>query len=397
MKVLHVISSINENHGGPTRAILGMVLALRQLGIDAEIVTTGDNGDVSITTQGASTDTPVPITLFPRFPMPVKSLDDFAFSPRFTCWLWNHMGQYDLLHVHAVFGYPSTISMRIAQFKKIPYICRPCGLLGRWALSQQETKKSIYLALCERQNLDNAAAIHYATGVERDDAAYLHIEAPSFVSAIGTDVENKCIDSLSRLPEITGLPHDVPIILFMSRLHPVKGLEVLIHALAQITDIPFTFIVAGSGDPVYEQRIRSLITKTGLANRTRFIGFVSGDPKKLLLHEADLFVLTSLSESFGIAVLEALAAGTPVLVTSGVALASTVRQHRLGYVTDMDIAEVAATLRRFLNEREIARRMGERGREYVRKHYSWSHVASNLVQVYQSVLNEQPLPNFNEA
>src|SRR5690606_27132592 len=135
---------------------------------------------------------------------------------------------------------------------------------------------------------------------------------------------------------------DEPVILFMSRLHPVKGLDYLIPALSQLSHIPFTFVLAGSGEPKYEQIIEDLIASAGLQTRTIKLGFVSGELKALLLQGSDLVALTSHSENFGVVVLEALAVGTPALVTLSVPLASMIAESKFGYVCELNTSMIAA-------------------------------------------------------
>ena len=399
MKILHVIPSVGPLRGGPSQAVLDMVRALCNLSVDAEIVTITDEGLESLVSpDGALVQySRVPIRVFERQVSQFTATREFGISWPMTHWLWRNIYRYDLVHVHAIFCYASTVAMLIAHRHHIPYICTTHGLLRSWALKQRAAKKAMYWQIIERSNVNRAKAIHFTADAELADAQRQLLRPPLFVIPHGIDPRPIREDASTTLRHNLGLSSEEPVIVFMSRLHPVKGLDYLIPALAEVSDLPFTFILAGSGDPAYEQQIHRMLAEAGLQERTHCVGFVTGEQKDLLLQGADLFVLTSHSENFGIAVLEALAAGTPVLVTPGVALASVVAQHGLGYVTEMNDAAIAATLRRFLSERETARLMGQNGREFVRQRYAWSRVASDLTQVYESVLNQQPLPNFTEA
>jgi glycosyltransferase involved in cell wall biosynthesis len=180
---------------------------------------------------------------------------------------------------------------------------------------------------------------------------------------------------------------DQTIILFLARLHPVKGLEYLIPALGQMIDQRFTFVLAGNGDPAYEQDIQRLLISTGIHARTYSVGFVSGEMKDLLLQGADLFVLTSHSENFGIAALESLAAGVPVLITPGVPLASLVQQHQLGYVAQLDSISLAAALRIFFAQRCEIQEMGQRAQQFILAHYTWDRIVAQFAEVYAAILN----------
>jgi glycosyltransferase involved in cell wall biosynthesis len=129
----------------------------------------------------------------------------------------------------------------------------------------------------------------------------------------------------------------------------------------------------------------------GIRNRTQFTGFVKGEVKDVLMQGADLFALTSYSENFGIAVLEALAVGLPVVITPGVALADFVEEQRLGYVAELDVAAIAFFLKQALEESQQTKNMGARARQLVSKRYTWDKVATNLIDIYTKITNTKPV------
>ncbi|MFN7351207.1 MAG: glycosyltransferase, partial [Dolichospermum sp.] len=194
-----------------------------------------------------------------------------------------------------------------------------------------------------------------------------------------------------RLRQHFNLPIDEPIILFLSRLHPKKGLDYLIPALGKLSDYPFTFIVAGSGDPDYEIEVKTLVKTHGIEQKTHFPGFVKGEIKNLLIQGADIFALTSYSENFGISVLESLAAGTPVIITPGVALSDIVQQQQLGYVTELNINAIAATIENFLDHPQESKKMGYRAREFILDNYTWDKIASKMISVYENIIQSHNL------
>jgi glycosyltransferase involved in cell wall biosynthesis len=199
---------------------------------------------------------------------------------------------------------------------------------------------------------------------------------------------------------LLNVPEDEPVILFMSRLHPKKGLDYLIPALGKLGHQRFTFVLAGSGSSDYETEIDDLLatadssdrTTRTLRDRTYRSGFVEGEMKDLLLQGADLFALTSHSENFGVAVLEAMAVGLPVVVTPGVALASVVEHYQLGYVAQLDVAAIASTIEHCLDHLQTTQEIGDRARQLVSEKYSWEHNASKLSEVYTAILKQDSLP-----
>ncbi|CAN1210580.1 glycosyltransferase [Tumidithrix helvetica PCC 7403] len=406
MKILHVIPSVAAVRGGPSQAVLEMVKALNVLGdasederkvtaavgrIRYEIATTNDNGKdlLNVSLEDWTEYAGVPIRFFPRFSPSVHGIREFAFSSSFTAWLWQHVTDYDLLHIHAIFSYPSTIAMAIARMKGVPYINRPLGQLCAWSLQQSRFKKQIYLSAIERSNLKHCRALHLTSLQEQQEVSALGLSLPSFILPHGISIPPPLIVARSQLRQLLGISADTPIILFMSRLHAKKGLNYLIPALGKcmnLTEYPFWFILAGQGDPAYEAEVKDLLREHGLDRCTHWAGFVTGDRKQLFLQGSDLFALTSHSENFGIVVLEAMAAGLPILTTPGVALAAEVEQYQLGIVSALDIDGIATAIADFLEQPQAFKQMGDRASQLVASQYSWDTIATKLAEVYSRIL-----------
>jgi len=382
-----------------------MVRALRNSGVEAEIVTTNDNGPtlLEVPVNQRIDYEQVPVWFFSRFSPEVASVREFAFSSQLTAWLWQHVAEYDLLHIHAIFSYPSTAAMAIARWQNIPYIARPLGQLCEWSLQQSARKKQLYLTLIERINLNHSQALHFTSQQEQHDVSRLGLSPPGFILPHGLSLPTPVPDARYKLRQLLKVPKDEPVILFMSRLHPKKGLDYLIPALGKLADQRFTFVLAGSGSPKYEAEIAALLLSNGIRDRTYCTGFVAGESKDLLLQGADVFILTSHSENFGVAVLEAMAAGLPVVVTPGVALAAVVQEEKIGYVPELSIPAIASALEHCINNPLDAREMGDspaemlskRARQLVFEHYTWDQIAARLIRVYTAILEGKPLQSFS--
>ena len=190
LKVLHVIPSVAPCRGGPSKAIIEMVSALQDIGVDAEIATSNDNGDseLNIELNTLTNHQSVPIRFFKRCPYKLRSLREFSYSKPFKTWLTNHIQDYDLVHVHAIFSYFSSYAMLQARRNSIPYIIRPIGQLEEWSLNQSKLKKTLYLKLIEKANIEGAGAVHFTADSERDQALARFKELNSCVIPLAVEL-----------------------------------------------------------------------------------------------------------------------------------------------------------------------------------------------------------------
>ncbi len=387
MKILHVIPSIAPVRGGPSKAVIEMVKALRSRGIDAEIATTNDDGPnlLAVPLNSLSEYNGVPVRFFQRFSPPIGPLREFAFSVSFKDWLNKNIARYDAIHIHAIFSFTSSYAMYLARKTGTPYVVRPIGQLERWSLNQSKRRKQFFLSLFERRNLANASALHFTAESEKTQALLALPElAQSLAEVIplGIPPSPKIASANAQLIQRYQLSETKKTLLYLSRLHPKKGLELLFEALSQVDTNAWQLIIAGDGEADYVEKLRQMTLDTGLNSQCHFIGFQSGQEKELLLQGADLYVLTSHSENFGIAVLEALAAGTPALVSREVALSQAIAEAKIGFVCDLSVASISATLKSYLNGQGT---VINDPAVYTYENYSWNAIASQLQDTYTKI------------
>ncbi|MCP9927894.1 glycosyltransferase [Cyanobium sp. CH-040] len=383
MRVLHVIPSISPLRGGPSAAVLAMVAALRRRGVDAAILTSNDNGpgvDPSLPLGEWCERQGAPVLAFPRWSPPLRPLREFAVTPGLNRWLASNLHGFQLLHVHALFSWPSTTAMAQARRAGVPYVLRPIGQLNHWSLRRSAGRKRLLLRLIERRNLASAAALHFTSEAERDQAAALGLATPSFVLPLG-------VEAPADLP--AGPPAAPPtVFLFLSRLHPKKQLEQLLEALALLQRrqpaAAWELRVAGDGDPAYVAGLQERARRLGLTGHCRWLGFLEGEAKWQALRQAHWFVLPSASENFGIAAVEALAAGTPVILSPEVAVAPAVAQAGAGLICSSDPSQLAAALDTALAGPGEPMRAAARSLALSR--YGWAGIAEHLEHTYAALI-----------
>lgn len=399
MKILHVIPSLSAKLGGPPQVAMNLVWALRQSGVDAEIVTTNHDGateldvplnqrvDYTFREDSAS----IPIWFLP-FQRP--ALKEFIFSPALSRWLWQHIPNYDVLDNHYLFCYAPTCAAAIARWYGVPYTVRTMGQLAPWALTQSHVKKRIYTALIERYNLNHAAAIHCTTSSEAQDVRNFNILTPTITLPLGVNPTPPIHDARSRIHQKYQIPNDIPIILFLSRIHPKKRPELLLQSLHQLAKrgVPFHLVLAGDGDPAYIKKLRELAESLELSDRITFSGLVLGEDKNTLLQGADLFVLPSFAENFAIAVAEALSAQLPVIITPEVQIAPQVEIANAGLIVEGAVEPLSQAIEQLLTQPALRLQLGKNGAQLAQTDYSWLAIAQQLIPKYAAIAAGRPLP-----
>lgn len=384
LRVLHVISSMSRLRGGPSVSLHNTLKALRRRGIVAEVVTTDDDG------KHARLDVPLDrfvevegerVRYFPR------QAAKYTFSAPLLRWLRLHTGQYDVVHTHGLFSFAPLAAAWCARAKGVPYIMRPAGVLDTWGLrNKSRLVKALSLSVIEGPLLCSAAAVHFTTPLEQARAAELALRIRPIVLPTGVDMD-------ASPDEVSVQPADAPaldgklVILYLARIHPIKCVDVLLRAHAGLGERQSTaLVIAGDGDAALVGRLKQLAAELGRGDDVHWVGFATGELKRWLLRRADLLVLPSASENFGVAVVEAMNAGRPVVVTNGCGLADFVRQHGAGVVTDGSVDALRAALAQLLgNERQRAT-MGEAGRVAAQRDLSLDAFGARLEGLYRSVL-----------
>ena len=311
-----------------------------------------------------------------------------AYSGELPRFLNDKAGSFDLIHIHQVWHYPGYAAVRAASKHKLPCVLTIRGELSEWGLRQKALKKRIYRLVLLDRMLRNVNALHALTCAEKEQIVKLGYETPVVVAPNGIKPA-----PFEALPGPTGFMQRYPvlqgkrIILFLGRLHPKKGLDILARSFSIIArrfdDV--VLLVAGPNKLDTRRNMESILSSEGLLDRTVFTGMLTGEDKLAAMSCTDLFVLPSHSEGFANAVLEAMAARLPVVITKGCEFPE-VSEHGAGLVVEADEVQIAEAITMLLSDTDLCKRMGQQGHKLVTERYTWQATAATLVNLYESLV-----------
>jgi len=374
MKVLEVVPSFYPAHiyGGPIQSLYHLCRSLADQGCDVKVLTTNANGP----TANLDVDTGDEVELDGRFRVRYCRRILFgSVSWRLLLRLPSYAKWADVIHLTSVYSFPTLPALVLARLLGKPVVWSPRGSLQRWEGSSRVALKGIWEGLC-RLLAPRATVLHVTSEEEATQSAEKMPGARTCVITNGIHVTGA-----GRRDTASFLPDGVLRLVYIGRIHPIKGLENLVSACG-LLQIKWTLCIAGTGEPEYIEDVQSRIELARLQSKIRMLGPVFAQHKDALLGNSDLLVLPSHSENFGMVVAEALAQGVPVIAARGTPWRG-LEDHRCGIWTANDPASLAATIERAACM-PLAQ-MGEAGRDWMLKEFSWQGVAGQMAQLYAEV------------
>jgi glycosyltransferase involved in cell wall biosynthesis len=349
MRILHVISGLDPENGGPTFALIGLAEAQRRAGMDVRVlatwqITSGFPYAERLRAHG------VPVTLIGQATGKLSRHPDLAAATD------RALADADVVHIHALWEQIQHEAAIAARRRGVPYVITPHGMLSPWSRTQgkwfNRWGKRLYLALRLRRNLDHAAAINFTTTTERELVAPLGLRAPAIIEPVGIDfAEFETLPPRGAFRWAYPQLGERPLVLFLSRLSPQKGLDRLIPAFAKVAAASDAMLaIVGPDYENYQQTVMVLVRQHRLDDRVLFTGMLQGERRTEAMVGADLFVLPSHHENFGIVVAEAMACGTPVIVSREVNIWQDVIESGGGAVVSGDVKELADQIVQWLND-----------------------------------------------
>ncbi len=364
MHIVHYLSTMRLEAGGVIRAVLDMAAQLTARGHSVTLMTFDPK------------DVPEPwIAGGAGLPRVHKLAGDYGqlagLNRGFARQVAECLDGADVVHMHVPWDFVCCRVAGVANRLGVPYVVALHGMLDDWCMEQRGWKKRLYLSIAGRRLLERAAAVHCTCRIEADQASRWYPRGRSEVIPLifnPSAFKELPGPELARRAYASALGDDgEPVVLFLSRLHPKKRLDILIDAMARLREIgpPCRLVIAGTGEPEYEQSMRDLVTRHDLGDRVEFVGFVSGQEKISLYQACDLFVLPTDQDTWPFALIEPLACGLPLITTRGVDIWQDLEASGGAVIVETPPENLAETIKRLIEDPDKCRDMGRRGRRWV--------------------------------
>jgi glycosyltransferase involved in cell wall biosynthesis len=371
VKILHTISRLGLNDGGPSHSVFYTVKGLRAQGLSVDILTyQPDKGDRFISEED--------------YIIALSNKKSFlAYSPAYKRYLENH--QYDIYHTQGIWEYPTCIAAKIARKQNKPYLITPRGMLYPQAFNHSNLKKKLFLKLFLLNDLNKAAAVHATCLEEMQHLRNLGVKSPIAMIPNPVAIKN-CELKITNYGMRIG---------YLGRVHPRKNIERLLNVWNKLnldaTDAELMII--GDGDENYMNFLHAEQKRLNL-KKIIFTGFLSGKEKEDTLKSLSYLVVPSDFENFGMIVPEALILGIPVIASKGTPWEE-LETHNCGWWVENDVETLAVTIEKAIRLPEKERiEMGKRGQELVKNNYSIEVVSKKMGQLYGWILNGGKHPEF---
>jgi glycosyltransferase involved in cell wall biosynthesis len=373
MNVLHGVEALSRRAGGLPVAVMELAVALTGAAVKSTLIAPPPGLGDGVEIEGAES-------------LPLLGNDSAGWRR-----LEKRQGDepFQIIHQHGIWA-PMTYRLgRFAVRRGVPLVISPHGMLEPWALRHHVFRKRLAWVLYQYRNLKAAAVLHATSAGEASQFRRLGLPGPVAVIPLGV----RPVSPVPLDPAAVTAVKDRRQVLFLSRIHPKKGLALLLEAWAA-TEVPdWELVIAGIDQGRHQADMETLAARLGLGDRVRFAGPLFGVAKDTAFRRADLFVLPSHSENFGIVVAEALQYGLPVITTTGTPWRH-LPAESCGWCVEPAVAALAGALREALALSDEERRaMGRRGLELVERDHRWPRVAAQFGDLYRWAAGVGPRPD----
>ena len=392
MKILIVTPYLGSTYGGTSKVVTEIVQGLGSVGITVDLITTNANGldklEVPLNTWIIEKNYRVKY-------FPCWHRNDFIISPSLINWLFNNITNYNIVHTHTIFSPLISLINWACQYHKIPYIMTTHGMLDPWALSYKARKKLFYYNLFEKPALQQASAIQVLASSEAQQLKSLGFQHSILVpNGIHQQQFETLSDSEVFYQKFPGT-RNKKLILFLGRIDPKKGLDILAPAFAKVHSLfPETHLIVAGPDSIgFLPTVKNYFTEAGCLDAVTFTGMVKGSLKYAALAAASLYVSPSHSEGFSMSVLEGMASALPSVITTACNFPEAATA-KAAYVVDVNADVIADALIKYLNNPQQAKEIGDRARQFIFDNYTWKQSAKKLSQVYEDIFLKHEANKF---
>ena len=372
MKIVHIVPHVGNEASGPTYSVVGLGQSIAAQGNEV-LVFTVKNGATSVAESYEH-------KIFPKASFP----SSLWRSPELYQALKRASESADILHSHSLWVMPNVYPGWVAKKTQTPLVLSPRGTLSEWALSRSAIRKKLFWHILQKNVVKAAVCLHATSEDEFLDIRRAGLKQPVCIIPNGIDIPDMVLTEKSSSDTSVGLKT----LLYLGRLHPIKGIDLLLKAWSEIASArpEWQLRIVGPGGEGYTNELINLVFKLK-APRVDFIGPVFGKEKQLEYQRADIFVLPTHSENFGMTVAEALANGIPVVTTKNAPWEGLVK-HDCGWWIDLTLNQLKSTLSEAtaLNISDLNAK-GKRGRIWVSERYDWSVIANQMNDVYDWLIS----------
>jgi glycosyltransferase involved in cell wall biosynthesis len=388
LRICHVIASINRDAGGPSITVPNLVRSLATKGVICSLVA------LNYENLGPQSECPNVEALTLKADWLARSLR--GWSPSLRKLLFKQVASTDIVHNHGLWMFPNLYARQAAARVNLPLVISPRGMLEEWSLGRGRPKKLLAWRLFEARNLATAALLHATSEAEAVSFRKKGLCQPVAIIPNGVEIPDLRTSPArvvleEKYPELKGCRW----LLFLSRIHPKKGVSELLTAWREVeAKFPdWHLILAGSDLDGHARVARNQANLYGIGHRVSFTGMLSGTHKECALANADVFVLPTHSENFGVAIAEALAYGLPVITTKN-APWNELTTRRCGWWIDLQISELKKCIEAALKTpKQELQEMGTRGRKLMIEKFAWDRVGAEMKQCYEWLLNRGEKPS----
>ncbi len=390
MRILYIINYYKPAYvyGGPVRSTSLLCEALAKLGAKVTVLTTNVNGagQLDIPLGQAVMVDGVEVFYYPIVPIPPRS---FFYSPALAQACHQKIANFDIAVLDTFFTHAMGPAATACKQAQVPYIVPTRGQLLPWALQHRRLKKQLYLTLFGYRYLNEATAIHCTVPAEVEAIAKLGLKAPTITIPNGLEARRWAkLPSRGGLRQRLGIAPNDTMLLCLGRLHEVKRPEIALSAFAMLKQKDNVQLVyAGPDEEGLAGKLRAQSQALGCASQVHFTGLLAGVEVLQALADADLLLMPSIMESFGMSALEAMAAGLPVLTSQDVPVGQWAEAAGAGRAVAGTTEAFAEALQKLLAYPEQLKIMGQRGQALVRDRFNIMAVAQQMLSQYQAILD----------